>query len=368
MYYSFKKIGSALLFCLFIIILGDGAIEAKSLNSKNKKIAPHARLASYASSTILTNFLGPEDLGPHSYRPSIFEKNGIVYTCKAGHIDIAHVRKLIDWTAFLTEKTFVNLMKNKTEFKFKTKTPSIYHVQIVYPAYWKVLSEKQKEITAHNIAIKLGPYFAYSESIWHEILTWFGYKSVGFCPEFPSAFSWEDTFSNVFGTHIAVMALQDDEHEYNEAVTLALTQELAKLGIQSANTARRAAKQMRGLWFSGDILFVDIKKRNFDIGLENGFITPCITPSLTKYDTTITQSYPVPNLDVLSRYGFSMRFEIEPKEWEKDKILKIVYPEAKTKKKRIEPAVHFAPIMDHIKKEAASKYGKEQEYKVAKAR
>ena len=366
MYYSYKKIGSILLACLFIIFLSDGVIEAKSLNSKNKKKAPQARLASYASSTILTHFLGPDDLGPHSYRHSIFERNGIVYTTKAGHIDIAHVRKFIDWTAFLTEKTYANLMKNKTEFKFKTKAPSIYHVEIVYPAYWKVLSEKQKEYTAYSIAIKLGQYFAYTESVWHEILTWFGFKTVGFCPEFPSAFSWEDTFSNVFGTHIAVMALQDEEHEYDEAVTFALNQELAKLGIQSANTARRKAERMRGRWFSGDV-FVDIKKRNFDIGLENGFVTPCVTPSFTKYDTTIIQSYPVPNLDFLSDYGFTVRLEIEPKEWEKGKILKIVYPEAKTRNKRICPVVHFAPIMDHIKKAAASKYNKEPEYQVATA-
>jgi hypothetical protein len=153
MYYSYKKIGSILLVlvCLFIIFLSDGASEAKSLNSKSKKKAPQARLASYASSTILTNFLGPDDLGPHSYRRNVFERNGIVYTTKAGHIDIAHVRKFIDWTAFLTEKTYANLMKNKTELKFKAKAPSIYHVEIVYPAYWKVLSEKK------NILLIISP-------------------------------------------------------------------------------------------------------------------------------------------------------------------------------------------------------------------
>jgi len=356
-YFPRKKIGSTLLLCLFIIVHGHSLSQAKFPNPRDAKTPPQARLASYASSTIGTNFLGLEDLGPHSYRPDISEKNGIIYTCKAGHIDIAHARKLIDWTAFLAAKTFDNLIENKADFTFTTAKPSIYHVNIVYPQYWTVLSEQQKEKVARNISIKVGQYMAYTASIWHEILTWFGYKSLRFFTDFPSAFSWEDTFSNVFGSHIAAMALQDAEHEFNEAVTLALDRELEKLGVQSARTAKRAAEEVRGLWFSGDLLFVDIKKRNFDIGLNDGFITPFIVPSLAECEGAEAQAYPVPNLASLSKYGFSVRLKIEPREWEKDRILRIVYPQAENKSNWIEPAIHFAPIMDYIKKEAVAKYG-----------
>lgn len=49
-----------------------------------------------------------------------------------------------------------------------------------------------------------------------------------------------------------------------------------------------------------------------------------------------------------------MKLEIEPREWEKDRILRTVYPD---KKKRLEPARHFACIMDYIKDDAVKKYG-----------
>jgi hypothetical protein len=355
-HYFLNKTKSTLFLCL-IIIFGKGTSQAKFLNPRDAKTSPQARLASYASSTIGTNFLGLEDLGQHSYRPDLSEKNGIIYTCKAGHIDIAHVRKLIDWTAFLAAKIYDNLIKNKAEFTFTTAKPSIYHLNITYPQYWTVLSEQQKEKAARDISIKVGQYAAFTASTWHEILTWFGYKSLRFYTDFPSAFSWEDTFSNVFGSHIAVMALTDSEHEFNEAVTLALDRELEKLGVQSARTAKRASKEVRGLWFSGDLLFVNIKKRNFDIGLDDGFITPFIVPSLAECEGAEAQAYPVPNLAFLSEYGFSVQLKIKPRAWEKDKILRVVYPQAENRSNWIEPDIHFAPIMDYIKKEAVEKYG-----------
>ena len=55
----------------------------------------------------------------------------------------------------------------------------------------------------------MGPYMAYTMVTWHEILTWFGYKSVGIVPEYHSSFSWEDTYSNLLGTVLAARALRD---------------------------------------------------------------------------------------------------------------------------------------------------------------
>ena len=51
-----------------------------------------------------------------------------------------------------------------------------------------------------------------------------------------------------------------------------------------------------------------------------------------------------------------MKFEIEPREWEKGKILKIIYPDEKEGKKRLEPSLHFPMIMNYIKKDAVEKY------------
>ncbi len=66
-------------------------------------------------------------------------------------------------------------------------------------------------------------------------------------------------------------------------------------------------------------------------------------------------SYPAPTLDALSKYGFSAYVEIEPHEWERGKVLRIVYPDGKGK--RIYPATDFAPIIAQINREVAEKYG-----------
>jgi hypothetical protein len=318
---------------------------------------PRIRPGSYASSTAGVHFLDPGDLGSHGYRYSWSEKNGIVYACGAGHVDIAHVRKAADWTGFLAATTFESLKREEIEFSFKLREPSRYFVKLTYPENWERLAPKDKERIAHHVSIELGQYFAYVAATWHEILTWFGYRPKAFQSEFPSAFSWEDVFSNLLGTHIAVLALEDAEHDFSESVTLALDRELKNLGAQPAQTARRAAEKVRGLWFSRPLFFTIMQRRNFDVGLNDGLVTPWLVPSLPECQGAQAQPLPIPKLDLLHEHGFSMKLEIEPREWEKDKILRIVLPDAKKRGKRLEPAVDFPRIMDYIKKDAVRRYG-----------
>jgi hypothetical protein len=280
-----------------------------------------------------------------------------VYTCEGGFIDIAHVRGAADRTAFVAAEILDALKRNETEFSFKLAEPSTYFVQLIPPEDWKDLPWREREDIARDISIRLAQHFAYTACIWHEILTWFGYKSVGFYPEFHSSISCEDTFSDLLGSSIGVSALKDTEHAFCQGVTLALDQQLEKLAVQTRNTAMAAAKTVKGRWFSGGVLFVDTKRRNFDVGLNDGFITPWILPSLSNCGGEKAQPYPIPDPVFLCEHGFSLKFEIEPREWEKGKILKIVYPEAKERRKRLEPIIHFSPIMDHIKKDAVRRFG-----------
>lgn len=318
---------------------------------------PRIRPGSYASSTAGVHFLDPGDLGSHGYRYNWSEKNGIVYTCRAGHVDIAHVRKAADWTGFLAVTTFESLKGGATEFSFKLIEPSRYFVKLTYPENWEHLAAKDREQIAHDVSIGLGQYSAYVAATWHEILTWFGYRPKGFQSEFPSAFSWEDMFSNLLGTHIAVSALKDAERDFSEAVTLALERELKNLGAKPAQTARRAAEKVRGLWFSQPLFFTVMQRRNFDVGLSDGLVMPWLVPSLPECEAAQARPLPIPRLDLLGEHGFSMKLEIEPREWEKDKILRIVFPDARKRGKRIEPAVDLARIMDYIKEDAVRKYG-----------
>jgi TPR repeat protein len=312
-----------------------------------------ARLGCYATSTPGTRFISFEELGHHSYSHGFGEGNGIVYTCSGGHIDIVHVRLGADYTKNVREKAYNCIIKGKEGFNFKLQVePTVHHIQIFYPSYWSSLPEIEKEKTAGEVSLKLAPYAAFSATTWHEMLTWYGFKCMGFVPEDASGFSWEDNYSNLLGCLLAVEAMKDTQHSYDEAMTIALKKEMRKLGIRSSRLARMASEKMRGKWFTGN-LWVTMKKRNFDIGSDDGFVSPTLVPGLKDCSAEGPISYPAPNLDFLSDYGFSIKYEIEPHEFEKGKLLKIVYPKGKGKK--IEPEKHFPILIKQIEKEALAR-------------
>ena len=80
--------------------------------------APRIRMGSLPTPPPGPRFSNPNSLGKHSYRFNPFEQNGIVYTCKAGHIDITHVRWCADYTRYLVKKTRKTLMKKGKGFSF----------------------------------------------------------------------------------------------------------------------------------------------------------------------------------------------------------------------------------------------------------
>lgn len=315
--------------------------------------APRARMGTLPTPPPGPRFSNPNNLGKHSYWFNPFEQNGIVYTCNAGHLDITHIRWNADYTRYAINKIRETLMNKGEGFSFNLALEiSTHEISFSYPENWDDLSRKVKEKTVNEIAFEVGPYVAFHATLWHEILTWFGTHFVGFEPEFNSAFSWEDMYSNLLGTKLAVEALRDTNYKYDAMITLALDRKLRELGVQPRTTAIHASKIMRGKWFRGYLL-VDIIKKNVDYGLDDGHITPVLVPGIC--DGAEPEPLPVPTTDVLSKYGFSMMYEIEPREWEKSKILKIVFPDGKGRK--IQPDKHFPVIMDYIKNDAVRTYG-----------
>jgi hypothetical protein len=305
---------------------------------------PRVRLGSYATNTPGTNFLDANNLGRHSYGNFLFENNGIVYTCRGGHIDIAHLRIGADNVRYLYYKVRKNLLKGKPYLTFKLNVePSIYFVTFDYPSDWESKTNKDKQNEADELAMELSQYLTFTMTTWHEVLTWYGYKCMGILPEQPSAFSWEDIFSNLVGIRIGAEALRDEKHGYDTAVTIAIKKELENLGVQSASTARKASEKMRGKWYTGTF-FVDMKVRNFDIGTDDGFVTPMLVPG--QCQGTEPQSYPVPTLDKFHKYGFKMTLEAEPREFESSKILRILLPDRKHK--RVQPARDIPVILSQI--------------------
>lgn len=320
--------------------------------------SPRIRVGYLPTPTLGTVFRGPEQLGQHGYRPNLSEKNGLVYTCKAGQIDMGHARKAADWTVFLAAKTYQRIIKGDVdEFSYRLYEPSRYFVRITYPDNWDDLPQQEKERIAYEVSVGVGRYLGFVGVTWHEVITWFGFKSKGFEPEHPSAFTWEETFSNLFGTHVAILALEDDQHTFNEAMTLAFDTELRKLDAQADRVSRRASESVRGPWFTGDYFFITMKKRNLDLGLDDGYVTPTLIPTVAECEGAEPQPFPVPNLEFLSDYGFEVKFEIEPRIWEGNAILDVACSSGGPRTDRVEPVIHLAPIMDYIRQDALKRYG-----------
>jgi len=323
---------------------------------------PRPRVGRYATATIGgATFTEIEDLGLHKYYSAgNLEGNGIIYTCQAGHIDLAHVRKSADWTAYIAERTYALMQKGQTHLRLLLSDPVHYSMTINYPCDWDERPLEERDRLAREASIALGQYVSFLGSTWHEIITWFGYRNVPLYPEFPSSFSWEDSFSDLLGTHLGSRALRDTEHSFDESMTLILDAELEKLGAQPKTIAAQASRQVEGQWYSSGFLFlVDMKKRHFDIGLDDGAITPWIVPDLDACPQAKAQSYAVPTLEPVFDLGFYVKVEIEPGGLERDRLLRAAYPEIETPPRKIVPAVHFHPIMAHIKTEAGEKYGPE---------
>lgn len=307
---------------------------------------PRARSGHLATNTNGIPFPDPDKLGRHSYDLGIGEVGGIVYTCKAGHVDLDHVRGNADNTRFLVKKIRRALSKNSKGFSFViTGELSSHHIKLTYPEGWKTNPDRENII--EEIAFSTAPYLSYTATIWHEILTWYGVHFMGFEPEFNSAFSWEDIYSNLIGTKLGVIAMKNPDLGFDEAMTNEIYRELKELNVQPRTVAIRASDNVRGDWYTG--FFVpDTKMRNFDIGLD-GFVTPTLVPGIEECEGVKPLPMAVPTLDVLKQHGFSMTHQIRPNVLEQGRIFKA----AGTNKIFVE--IHIPIIMEDIKKEAVEK-------------
>ncbi len=317
---------------------------------------PRMRVSPYFGSLVGLNYTSIDDLGDHDYDSSLGENNGLVYTARAGYIDLGHLRESADRVRYIFEISQYHIQRHDSEYSFEVIESATYHVHLVYPPHWDRLNTDQQARIAREVAIDVGHYAAHLSTVWHEIVSWFGYSSTGFISEKPSSFSWEDGYSDLFGTNIAAAVLKADK-PYNEGMTEFIRREIEKLDPLPAEAARKATEMIHGEWYSGRYPFLNMKKRNFDVGLDDGEITPFRVPGIA--DGAPEVRCPAPRMDALHRNGFKMTLTMTPKEMEKNKILEIVYPDGDGT--TLEPAVHFPVIIAHIRKEAIKDSGKDVE-------
>ena len=182
----------------------------------------------------------------HYYGGSLFENNGLIYTCRGGFIDTGHVRDWADWTLYLFQKLKTHFRSGKPLYLPNQGTEMI-RVDIV-PGTLPI-----DEATLLLLAQRI----AFDYSVWHEFATLMGYTIVPvFYDEVASAFSPEDLYSNLLGTLIGGKAIVRNEN-YSRTVNNELHKTLHLLKPLTEQQTRSVLDSVEGHWWSRDRAVTD---------------------------------------------------------------------------------------------------------------
>ena len=228
----------------------------------------------------LPNLLGPGDPGPHSYDSGVLsvardgrvdpafgrERNGLVYTCRGGFIDTAHVRDYADWAMFLAARIGRMALEGGS-IELPDEGGSR---RVVVKALPPAMVERQGIRPA---VANLAQWLAFDLSIWHEIATWYGWSSMRGFSERASAFSPEDLYSNLLGTKLMLAVVYQSqarsEFVYNHAIDAWLAAALELLGAVPRELGREVTAAVDGLWWDSTRRLPDfglVLRRNLGIG------------------------------------------------------------------------------------------------------
>ncbi len=224
---------------------------------------------------VLQNIIGIDELGKHRFDAGVSgaddpeddsgESNGLVYTCRAGFIDTAHVRDYADWTMFLAPALARTLETGAVLELPDEGGRRRVHLHPLPP-------EQIEAYGRRRLAVSLAQWTSFQMSIWHEIVTWYGWSALPLFSERASAFSPEDLYSNALGINLAagVIAVRGASTDlaYDRNVDRWTRTALARLGAVDGELGREAADSVDGVWWDSSRRVPDerlILRRNFAI-------------------------------------------------------------------------------------------------------
>lgn len=316
---------------------------------------PRARLGAVPCPGGYTLFkiTDPTRLGEHTYANDTLagrseKARGIVYTRHGGFIDIAHVRKVADWTAYHRPRFSHALGRGWGCVVLSSKERSVYRIRLNYPSDWASMEPEARRRLIDALSIRLAQRLAITQTHWHEIATWFGYSAT-FLPEKASAFTYDDTTSHILGARVAGMAMRDTQRHYNDAMTWHLDAEMRRLGAVSQAMTRRAVRMVEGDWWRGG----RVVRRQVDIGLDDGAVDPWIVPGFPDGRTAAGFAFEIPSLaDVAGRdLSGCLHIEIDPKISAWGRMRRLLPGSPAT----CDPQVHFPLLIEHIRQVEAGR-------------
>jgi len=311
---------------------------------------PRPRMGSLPWPGLFSGFevADPNNLGHHSYSNLGDEtERGILYTCRGGFLDMAHVRKTIDTSKYVQVRVEMALLNNWSALRIKSLEPSVYILHLNYPEFWQSLSPDEKQVLARELSIRIGQRMAVLMMSWHELLTWFGYQSTPFLSEFPSAFTWDDTASHGFGAVLVADHALRDSRDWNDAVTDAINTGLHELGAVTPSQTMQAVEAIKGRWWSGGMGGGKPLKRHIEIGWYGQPIIPWLVPNLPFCPDATPHRYDLPRLDNVMGRNFQnlLRVEIEPNVLQSESIRRCIPGKPST----IDVDKDLPFVMDHMK-------------------
>ena len=230
------------------------------------------------------NIRGPDEVGRHVYDAGQnaqdvligSERNGLVYTCRGGFLDTAHVRDYADWTLYLAT-AFGRRLETGGRIELPDSEGGIRTIVLQPIDAHHIAALGRRELSA-ALAVSV----AFRLSIWHEIATWYGWSSFSLFPERVSAFSPEDLYSNLLGAKLASAIINSgndlSETLFNEAMDAWLAQSMRFLGAVPAGLGEEMMGAVDGLWWDSSVRLPDprlVRRRSFDVGLRQ---TPWTVP------------------------------------------------------------------------------------------
>ena len=245
------------------------------------------------------NVLEIDDLGPHRYdgataaiddeRENAFpggEANGMLYTCRGGFLDTAHIREQVDWVAFFASQIDRHLEEG-TEVEL---TPEGARRRLVLEPVPQSIIEKYGR---DDVVLAVSQWLAYQGSVWHEIAQWYGWSLVNLYPETVSGFSPEDPISNVIGIQLLsgvdIEEVLGSEKQYNHQVDQLMMTALHRLGPVSSELAKQILHQVDETWWDSNARLPDrnlVRKRYLDTDTE---LEAWLVPE-TMLDTQVEES------------------------------------------------------------------------------
>ena len=245
---------------------------------------PHTRLGSIPFPGLFTLYetADPAKLGPHYYEPWWARLGrpgecgrGIMYTCRAGFLDLSHLREYTDWVKYLHDHARLALEGGPKQFGFEW-SDARYDVEVVKPDWWATLSDTERATLTEEASICFAQRFVVVLGTWHELGTWYGQETIPGISEQGSALTWDDTTSHVVAAIVGGRALRTPDVPWNDAVANAMDATLTELGAVSEDVEAKAVQRVKGIWWKDGVAI----RRDLDTGLGTGVKHPWTVPGL----------------------------------------------------------------------------------------